>query len=52
VGIARARAEQHAIEARAVEALGAGDQELADAIQRIALAAPVAEGGVLHAPAT
>jgi hypothetical protein len=28
-----------------------GEQQLADAVQRIALAAPVAEGGLLHAAA-
>ena len=50
VGVADAQTEQHPVVAPVVEALGAGEQ-LADPIQRVGLAAPVAEGLVLDPPA-
>ena len=42
------RPEQHPLAASFVEAFVAGEQDLADPIQRVALAAAVAEGLVLH----
>ena len=51
MGVADAQAQQHPVAALVVEALGAGQQQLADAIERIDLAAPVAERLVLD-PAT
>jgi hypothetical protein len=48
VGVTGAQAEQHAVSATVVEALIAGEEHLADPIQRIAAAAPVAERVVLH----
>jgi hypothetical protein len=48
VGVAEAQAQPHAFVPAVIEALGAGEHELADPIQRVALAAPVAQGLVLH----
>ena len=45
------QAEQHAFMPALVEAFVAGEQQLADAIQRIGLAAAMAEGLVLHSAA-
>ena len=42
-----AQPEQHPSRALLVEAFGAGEQQLADPKQRIALAAPMAEGVLL-----
>jgi len=53
VRIAESQAQQHPVPVPApvVEALGAGQEQLADAIERIGLAAAVAQGLVLHPPA-
>ena len=48
VGVADTQAEQHPVRAAFVEAFGAGEQQLADPIQRIGLAATVAQRLVLH----
>ena len=47
VGIAATQPEQHAIVAAFIEALGAGQQELADPVERIDFPAPVSERLVL-----
>ena len=51
VGVADTQAEQHPIRAALVEPFGAGEQQLADPIQRVALAATMAQRLVLHPPA-
>ena len=51
VGVSGAQAQQHAVVAALVEALEAGQQQLADPVQRVGLAAPVTEGLVLGAAA-
>ena len=48
MGVADAQPEQHPIRAAFVEPFGAGEQQLADPIQRVGLAATVAERLVLH----
>ncbi len=48
MGIADAKPEQHPLVAPFIEALGAGQQQLADPVQGVGLAAAVAEGLVLH----
>ena len=48
VGVADSKAEEHPVDAHRVQALGAGEHELADPVQGIALPAPVAEHAVLH----
>ena len=50
-GIADPQAQQHPVAALVVEAFGAGERQLADAVQRIDLAPPTAERLVLHPPA-
>ncbi len=51
VGVTDAQPEQHPLGTAAVEAFAAGEQQLANPIQRVVLAATMAEGLVLH-PAT
>ncbi|MBY0396677.1 MAG: hypothetical protein K2X91_09455 [Thermoleophilia bacterium] len=43
VGVAEADAEEHPVQAPLLQALGAGDHQRSDAIERIALAPGVAE---------
>ena len=47
MGIADAKPEQHAVAAPVVEPLGAGEEQLADPIQRIILPPPMLQGLVL-----
>jgi hypothetical protein len=49
IGIAVAQAEQHPIAPAFVETLGPGEQQFADLVKRVVLAAPVAERLVPHA---
>ena len=51
VGVTDAQAEQHPVSASVVEAFAAGEEQLADPIQRVVLAAAVAERLVLDAAA-
>jgi hypothetical protein len=51
VGVTEAKPEQHPRAAAFVEALGAGQQELSDAVERVVLPPAVAEELVLHTPA-
>jgi hypothetical protein len=46
-GVANAKAQQHPPTPSVVEAFGAGEQQLADPIQRVALAPPVLQGLLL-----
>jgi hypothetical protein len=48
VGVPDAQAEQHTVVAAFIEAFGAGEQQLADPIQRIGFAATMPERLVLH----
>jgi hypothetical protein len=47
VGVAHLEAEQHPLEAGALQALGAGQHQLSDPVEGIAPASPMAEGLVL-----
>ena len=48
MGVTDAQAEQHPVPAAVVEAFGAGEQQLADPVERIVLAASMPKGLVLH----
>lgn len=48
MGITDAQTQQHAVMAALVEPLSAGQEQLADPIERVGLAPPMAERVVLH----